>query len=177
MRPGGALGSLVRWLTGEPAMPEGRLAAIYVAEDAGQPMRRLTEARALQGAGVEGDRYAAGRGYWRRTDGCEVTLIAAADLRRAERRSGIAFSDGEHRRNLVVEGVPLDAFRGCEAEIGEVLLAFERLRPPCGYLEQRLGRGASKALGRGAGVCLRVVRGGVLRVGDPVRLRERRSGS
>ena len=166
------LGSFVRWLTGAPALPEGALADIFVAADAGQPMRRLPEARALPGAGLEGDRYATGRGHWRRTDGCEVTLVDADDLRRAERRSGVAFADGEHRRNLVVRGIPLHAFRGREVQIGEVRLAFQRLRPPCGYLDQLLRPGAGKALGRGAGICLRVVRGGVLRVGDPVRLLE-----
>jgi MOSC domain-containing protein YiiM len=164
------LDAFVRWLTGARAQPEGALADIFVAADAGQPMRRLPEARALPGAGLEGDRYATGRGHWRRTDGCEVTLVATADLERAERRSGIAFADGEHRRNLVVRGIPLHAFRGREVQIGEVRLAFQRLRPPCGYLDRLLRPGAGKALGRGAGVCLRVVRGGVLRVGDAVRL-------
>jgi MOSC domain-containing protein YiiM len=170
------LDAFVRWLTGAPARPEGELADIFVAADAGQPMRRLTEARALPGAGLEGDRYATGRGYWRRTDGCEVTLVDAVDLERAERRSGIAFADGEHRRNLVVRGIPLHAFRGHEVQIGEVRLAFQRLRPPCGYLDQVLRPGAGKALGRGAGICLRVVRGGVLRVGESVRLLEPGTG-
>jgi MOSC domain-containing protein YiiM len=170
------LDAFVRWLTGTPARPEGELADIFVAADAGQPMRRLTEARALPGAGLEGDRYATGRGYWRRTDGCEVTLVDAVDLERAERRSGIAFADGEHRRNLVVRGIPLHAFRGREVQIGEVRLAFQRLRPPCGYLDQVLRPGAGKALGRGAGICLRVVRGGVLRVGESVRLLEPGTG-
>lgn len=149
---------------------EGELAAIYVATGAGQPMRALAEARAIPGAGLEGDRYATGSGHWRLTDACEVTLVNAEDLARAERRSGIPFAAGEHRRNLVVSGIPLEAFRNRRVRIGEALLAFHRLRPPCGYLDRLLQPGAGRALGAGAGIGLRVLEGGILRVGDRVQV-------
>jgi MOSC domain-containing protein YiiM len=73
---------------------------------------------------------------------------------------------------MVARGIPLAAFRGRPVQIGEALLSFHRLRPPCGYLDRLLQPGAGKALGQGAGVGLRVVRGGVLRVGDEVRVLE-----
>jgi MOSC domain-containing protein YiiM len=149
---------------------EGTLVAIFVATAAAEPMRRVTEALAVPGAGLEGDRYATGRGHWRRTDACEVTLVNAPDVEAAGRRSGMSFADGEHRRNLVVEGIPLAAYRGRQVRIGEALLAFHRLRPPCGYLERLLQPGAGKALGRAAGIGLRVVEGGRLRVGDRVQV-------
>lgn len=168
------LSPLFSWLSQwRPDELEGTLTDIYFATSAGEPMRRVAEARAIPGAGLEGDRYASGSGHWRRTDACEVTLVDAADLQRAERRSGIPFGAGEHRRNLVVRGIPLDAYRDRRVRIGEVLLAFHRLRPPCGYLDRLLARGAGKALGRGAGICLRVIEGGLLRVGDTVQVVER----
>lgn len=149
---------------------EGELAAIFVAPAAGQPMRAVAEARAIPGAGLEGDRYATGTGHWRLTDACEVTLVAAEDLAKAERRSGIAFAAGQHRRNLVVSGIPLEAYRNRRVRIGEALLAFHRLRPPCGYLERLLQPGASKSLGAAAGIGLRVLDGGILRLGDRVQV-------
>jgi MOSC domain-containing protein YiiM len=165
------LSPLFSWLAGwRPDELRGTLTDIYVATSAGAPMRRVTEIRAIAGAGLQGDRYASGSGHWRRTDACEVTLVDAADVERAQRKSGIAFGAGEHRRNLVVRGIPLDAYRDRQLRIGEVLLEFHRLRPPCGYLDRLLARGASKALGRGAGIGLRVVEGGTLRVGDGVEL-------
>ena len=81
---------------------------------------------------------------------------------------GLDFSQGQHRRNLVVRGIPLDAFRRRRVRIGQALFAFHRLRPPCGYLERLVGSGASKALGKGAGIGLSVIEGGAVRVGDQV---------
>jgi MOSC domain-containing protein YiiM len=61
--------------------------------------------------------------------------------------------------------------------IGTALLAFHRLRPPCGYLERLLGPGTVKALAGGAGIGLTVVESGTLRVGDEVLLLPRSTGS
>jgi MOSC domain-containing protein YiiM len=167
----GLVRALFPWLyrSRDPVAP-GRLEDIFVAAEAGGPVERRASARALAGAGLEGDRYAAGRGHWRQTDACEVTLVTAEDLGRAERRGRLAFGSGEHRRNLVVSGIPLAAFANRTVRIGDAVFAFHRLRPPCGYLDRLVGRGAGKALGRGAGIGLRVVQGGLLRVGDRVEI-------
>lgn len=151
-----------------PEPLHGVLVDIFVAGEAGATMGRLEQAEAIAGVGLVGDRYAAGRGHWKLTDACQVTLVTEDDLRKAERRSNLSFSAGQHRRNLVVRGIPLDAFRRRQLRIGDALFAFQRLRPPCGYLERLVGAGAGKALGKGAGVCLAVVVGGMVRVGDEV---------
>ena len=155
----------------------GTLAGIFVADDAGGAMRRVDEVEAIAEVGLAEDRYARGCGHWKRTDACQVTLIAEEDLRKAERRGGLSFADGQHRRNLVVRGIPLDAFRRRKVRIGQALFAFHRLRPPCGYLDRLLKPGAGKALGKGAGIGLSVIEGGVLRVGDRVLVIEEPPGS
>jgi MOSC domain-containing protein YiiM len=159
-----------------PEGMRGTLAGIFVADEAGQPMRRLQRCEALTEMGLAGDRYASDSGRWKRTDTCQVTLVAEKDLLRAERRSGLPFAGGQHRRNLVVRGIPLAAFRERQVRIGTVLFAFHRLRPPCGYLERLVGPGTVKALAGGAGIGLTVVEGGTLRVGDEVRLLPRPIG-
>ncbi len=146
----------------------GTLVDIFVSTAAGEAMRRVPAAECLTGRGIDGDRYALGRGHWMRSDGCEVTLITREDLERAARRSGLTFADGQHRRNLVVEGIPLAAFRRHRVRIGDVLFAFHRLRPPCGYLDRVYCRGAAKALGKGAGIGLRVLENGRICRGDAV---------
>jgi MOSC domain-containing protein YiiM len=157
------------WLQAwRPEQLRGTLVEIFIAEAAGAAMRRVAQVEAIAGAGLAGDRYADGRGHWKRTDACPVTLVAEADLQAAEQRGGISFGAGEHRRNLVVRGIPLDAFRRRRVRIGAALFAFDKLRPPCGHLERLVGPGASKALGKGAGIGLTVIEGGVLRVGDEV---------
>lgn len=146
----------------------GSLTDIFIAAGAGQPMQRLTECRCVPGSGLAGDRYARGKGHWIKTDACEVTLVTREDLQRSARRGPVGFAAGEHRRNLVVEGIPLDAFRRRRVRIGEVLFEFDRLRPPCGYLDRLLQPGAARALGKGAGIGLRVLDEGTIRAGDPV---------
>ncbi|MCP5141080.1 MAG: MOSC domain-containing protein [Gammaproteobacteria bacterium] len=146
----------------------GRLLAIFVAGDSGAPMRSVESVEAIVGQGLAGDRYALGKGHWRLTDGCEVTLVSAEEIARGEKRSGIALGNGEHRRNLVVSGITLDALRRNELRIGEVRFAFHKLRPPCMYLDRLVGSGHTKALKGAGGVGLRVVEGGVIRVGDAV---------
>lgn len=148
----------------------GTLVDIFIAAVAGAPMQRLTECRCLPGLGLDGDRYALGRGHWMATDGCQVTLLTLEDLRYAAARSPVSLVDGEHRRNLVVEGIPLRAMRRHRVRIGAVLFEFHRLRPPCGYLDRLLQPGVGRALGAGAGVGLRVIEEGTIRVGDPVQV-------
>jgi len=147
---------------------EGSLTDIFIAEAAGAAMRRLDRVEALVDAGLVGDRYALGCGHWRLTDGCQVTLITEEDVRKARGRIAVPLDDGWHRRNLVVRGIPLDAFRQRRVRIGEALFEFHRLRPPCGYLDRLVGAATGKALGKGAGIALRVVQGGMLRLGDAV---------
>jgi len=149
---------------------QGRLVDLFIADVAGAPMRRLTQCKCLPGRGLLGDRYETGSGHWIKTDGCEVTLVTREDVERANRRGPQSFNDGEHRRNLVVEGIPLDAYRRRRLLIGDVTFAFHRLRPPCGYLDRLTRSGAGKALGKGAGIGLHVLSPGVIRVGDLVRV-------
>jgi MOSC domain-containing protein YiiM len=147
---------------------EGSLVAIFIASQAGEGMQQVEQVEAIADRGLLGDRYANGVGHWRSLDACQVTLVTEADLRKAEQRSCASFAQGQHRRNLVVRGIPLDAFRRRRVRIGETLLEFHRLRPPCGYLDRLVGIGTGKALGKGAGIGLKVIEGGTLCVGDRV---------
>nr|WP_093036591.1 MOSC domain-containing protein [Thiocapsa roseopersicina] len=149
-------------------VPVGRVTAIFVADAAGAPMRSSERTLALVDQGLADDRYALGRGFWRLTDGCQVTLILAEELLRAERRHGLPLDAGQHRRNLVVSGLVGVELRGRSLRIGEAVLTWHRVRPPCGYLDRVAGAGMAKALGRYGGHCLRVREGGLIQVGDEV---------
>ncbi|MDZ7752824.1 MAG: sulfurase [Gammaproteobacteria bacterium] len=171
-------GRLFSWLQDwSPEDLRGTLKAIYLAPVAGAPMEAADAVHAVAGQGLARDRYANGAGHWRATDGCQVTLVTLEDLQAAEQQSGLCFSRGEHRRNLVVAGIPVAAFRDCHIRIGETRLRFHRLRPPCGYLERMLGPGTMKALAHRGGVGLTVVEDGSIRVGDPVIVEPRRARS
>lgn len=154
----------------------GRLQQIFIAPQAGAPMQAVQSGFCEPGRGLRDDRYALGRGHWIKTDGCEVTLVRAEDIERASRRGPVSFTNGEHRRNLVVTGIPIEAYRRARVRIGSALLQFDRLRPPCGYLDRLVQPGAAKALGRSAGIGLRVLEAGEIRVGDSVRVLPPESG-
>src|SRR5215211_2589780 len=88
-------------------------------------MKRVEVTTALEGCGLEGDRYCAATGHWSRFGRvCEVTFIAAEDLDEIERETGVSVKNGEHRRNVVTRGISLKALRrGERFRVGEV--AFE----------------------------------------------------
>src|SRR5690242_8593713 len=114
----------------------GHLVAIYTATAAGAPMVAHAE-RAASRAGLDGDRYATKTGTFsaREKPGRAVTLIAREAVNAAN-RSGVAIAEDETRRNLVTEGVDLDALVGKTFSIGEVVLLGVRHCPPCAYLEE-----------------------------------------
>src|SRR5438270_1437912 len=111
----------------------GRVEGIHVAISEGEPMRATDRIRVLAGIGLEGDRYATGRGHFSGSPGTgrALTLIEAEVLESL----GIALQPGEARRNLTTRGIALNALVGRRFRIGTVLCEAMRLCEPCEYLE------------------------------------------
>jgi MOSC domain-containing protein YiiM len=148
----------------------GRVEAICIAPRAGAPMQPLAAAEAMVGAGLAGDRYAAGVGFYsaRPTDpgAREVTLFEAEVLDQLQAEYGIALGPAEHRRNVTTRGVRLGPLIGRRFRVGDVVLEGVKDCPPCEHLEQLVSRPVLQPLvGRG-GLRARVLEGGTLRVGD-----------
>ena len=151
-------------------MTTPQLVSIHVASAGGEPMQVRTSADVQAGSGLEGDRYATGRGEWS-TDPrlCnEITLVASEALEAALAETGVDLRGGRSRRNLTTTGVDLDALVGVEFHVGEVLLRGDRPCHPCRYLDGVTGAAAMAALTGRGGLRATVLGPGVLRVGDPV---------
>ena len=142
--------------------------AIFVAPKAGEAMVRVSEIAAIASRGLEGDRYAKGSGHYCPHDVCELTLIEGEALDRITISHGVHVLDGEHRRNIVSRGLVLRKLEGKRLRIDDVLLEYDRPRPPCGYVERLTGKGMTRALGEGAGICVRVLCSGMLREGAEI---------
>jgi MOSC domain-containing protein YiiM len=142
--------------------------AIFITPAAGRPMQRVREVWAVAGCGLEGDRYALKTGYYSGKDECEVTLIEGEAIDRMEAIDGIEIRNGEHRRNLVTRGVALRELHGKRLQIGDVVLEYERPRPPCNYVERLTESGMTRALGKGAGIGVRVLVAGMIREGAEI---------
>ena len=148
---------------------EGSLLHIHIAPAAGEPMCALDRARLIEGVGIEGDRYATGRGYYSdRPDIREVTLIDEETLIALRRDHDIDLAPVEHRRNLTTRHVPLNHLVGQRFSIGDVVLEGGRLNVPCKYLNELLGKNVFVPLLNRSGLNCRIIQGGSIRVGDTI---------
>ena len=136
--------------------------ALFIAPAAGAPMQRVRAVKAIAEQGLEGDRYAMGAGYYSGRYDCQVTLIEGEVVDAISAAGGIHIQNGEHRRNIVTRGLALRQMVQCRLKIGDVLLEFDRPRPPCDYVQRLTQPGMTRALGRGGGIGMRVLASGWL---------------
>jgi MOSC domain-containing protein YiiM len=148
----------------------GFVQGMFFAPEAGAEMQSVQAATALEGCGLEGDRYCAGTGHWSRFGRvCEVTFIAAEDLHNIERETGVGVKNGEHRRNVVTRGISLKALRrGERFRVGEVAFEYRGPRSVCRYIERLTEPGMTQALKGRGGICASVIENGTVRVGDEI---------
>jgi hypothetical protein len=153
-----------------PHLPRlrGRVEAIAIAEYATGPMRLLTEAQALAGRGLAGDRYARSAGTFTpsisSSRGYDLTLIEAEaldDLLEAGTRLGYA----EARRNLVTRGIDLNALVGRSFRVGDVECFGQRRCEPCAHLERLTQRGVLRGLIHRGGLRADVLTDGTIATG------------
>jgi MOSC domain-containing protein YiiM len=147
----------------------GYVEQIYIGAEATLPMTEREEVRALEGKGLEGDRYAEGRGTFsnKPASGRHVTLIEAEAIEAVAKGKEIAANVS--RRNIVTRGVPLNHLVGSQFKVGEVVLRGMRLCEPCNHLARLAGNDELKTdfLHRG-GLRAEIVSGGMIRVNDPI---------
>ena len=152
-------------------MFEGRVIAMFTAPAEGAPMQPRETVEAIAGQGLDGDRYAieAGKFSGSKLGKRAVTLIEREAITAANESYGADMAEHETRRNLVVEGVPLNHLVGEEFLVGGVRLRGYDLSEPCAYLEEVTGKRVRKAFVHRGGLRAEIVEGGPIRVGDPVR--------
>ena len=150
----------------------GTVEAIYIASSAGEPMQPLSEAEAIAGRGLAGDRYLEGTGYYSNrplADGSrEVTLVEAEELEGMERETGIRLDPSESRRNVLTRSVRVNELIGKRFRMGEVVCEGIRICEPCTYLEKLTGKRVMRPLVHKGGLRARIVSGGTIRVGDEI---------
>lgn len=120
---------------------------------------------ARAGAGLVGDRYGGGSGSR------AITLTQAEHLPLVAALMGLDDLDPALlRRNLVVSGVNLLALKGQRFQVGEAMLEGTGPCHPCSRMEEALGPGGLNAMRGHGGLTARIIQGGVIRIGDPVRV-------
>ena len=137
----------------------GRVTALFLATSTGQPMRRVSSARALEQRGLEGDRHAA------RPKGGKRQVL----LLEARAHAELALPPGALKENVVVEGLALESLPvGQRLRLGDgVLLELTGECEPCRKLESIRPGLEAAAKGR-RGQLARVLVGGTVAEGDGV---------
>jgi len=153
-------------------MNNGSVHSIHITAVAAEPTVAVEEARAVAGKGLEGDRYFDGKGSWSSTPGTgrQLTLIELETIEALERDYDTRIEPGQARRNVVTRGVALNHLVGREFSVGEVRLRGMRLNEPCSHLASLTDEKVKQGLVHRGGLRADIVSGGVIRVGDAVRV-------
>jgi MOSC domain-containing protein len=144
----------------------GVVAAILIAPRAEAPLTRVGSVAAVPGRGLEGDRYAEGRGTFGPGRGYELTLVEAEVL------DDVELSWEDARRNIVTTRISLNGLVGREFRIGSVTCAGRRLAEPCAHLERLARPGLLRPLVHRGGLRADILTGGTITVGDEITLDE-----
>jgi MOSC domain len=141
----------------------GSVAGLLVAPEAEAPLVPVDSVVAIAGRGLEGDRYAAGRGTFSGPGrGYQLTLVEAEVLDEL----GVPWERA--RRNVVTRGVALNALVGRRFRVGEAECVGRRLCEPCAHLERVSGPGLLRPLVHRGGLRADILEGGMIAVGDDV---------
>ncbi len=146
----------------------GRLDWIGKRPEKKSPLLPCTTATITPEKGILGDHYS------REAGKRQVTIIQAEHLQAIGAILGRdAVDPGLTRRNLVVSGINLLSLMKQQMQIGaEVVLEITGNCHPCSRMEENLGNGGYAAMRGHGGVTARVIRGGTIQQGDPVRIFE-----
>ena len=153
----------------------GRVEAIFLRPGRDLAAVSVPSVRALVDRGLEGDRSAAKPSSRPGGGKRQVTLIQAEHLPLIRGWTGRDITPADLRRNLVVSGINLLAQHALFADqplqvrIGaDVLIVITGPCDPCSKMEALLGPGGYNAMRGHGGTTARVIRGGMLSVGDAV---------
>jgi MOSC domain-containing protein YiiM len=139
----------------------GSVAGLLVAPEAEAPLVAVESVTAIAGRGLEGDRYAAGRGTFSGPGrGYQLTLVEAETL------DELGISWERARRNVVTRDVGLNALVGRRFRVGESECIGRRLCEPCAHLERISGPGLLRPLVHRGGLRADILAGGTIEVGD-----------
>jgi MOSC domain-containing protein YiiM len=119
-------------------------------------MQEVWEAHAVANSGLQGCAHA-------RPGGSRQILLVDSETLNA-----MGLPPGVIRENITTEGLNVNGLTlGQQLQVGEALLEVTSVCTPCGQLE-RVRPGLRRELWGRRGMLCRVIRGGVIRQGDPI---------
>lgn len=140
----------------------GEVLALCISQKRGTQKHRVEEIRFVENFGLEGDAHG---GNWHR----QVSLLSFEKIE-AFRQKGAEVGDGAFGENVVASGIDFRTLPiGIRFTCGEALLELTQIGKECHHgceIFQKMG----DCIMPREGVFARILKGGVVRVGDPIRL-------
>ena len=141
----------------------GRVEWLGIRPERREPVQPVAAITVSQKKGILGDHYSGQSGNR------HVTLIQAEHLPVVAALTGRDHLEPALvRRNIVISGMNLLALKDHQVQLGDVILTITGQCHPCSKLEIALGPGGYNAMRGHGGLTARVVKEGVIRVGDAV---------
>src|SRR5215210_6799295 len=154
-------------------MSDGRVTAIHITRTHGELPQPVERVRAHAGKGLEGNRYFFEGGA---PAGNALTLIAVEAIAAFTveaiaaftEETGIPLTAQESRRNVLTEGIDLNALVGKRFQVGAVSCAGVELCEPCRHLQALTRPGVLQGMVHRAGLNADILTDGEIAVGDAV---------
>ncbi len=152
----------------------GYIVSIFIAPEAGMPMRSVSEASLEAGRGIVGDRYYLGKGtFSEKLMGLpdnEVTLIESEQIDLFNRSTGLEIGYDAPRRNVVTQGIRLNELVHIQFHIGAVLLEGIRLCEPCAHLAGLVSDQILPGLVHRGGLRAQIISGGCIKPSQSIKV-------
>ena len=149
------------------------LHAIIIGEKAKKPLYYVDSIRAVQGKGLEGDRYFYKQGTFNKPqlsqDVREISILPYEALQECNSRLNTSLDFLDLRRNLIIKDFDPLLLKNKVFTIGTAQFRIVRTCPPCRYLSRLLEADMMKGLKYIGGYRAVIVQSGLLRVGDKLR--------
>ncbi len=148
-------------------LPEGHVQWIGVRPERKADLNAVAAVEAVAGLGLTGDH----RMTKTPGSGRQVTIISQEFIDQIAQFTGHEkIEPGTLRRNIVVQGINLNALRRQRFYVGNALFEATQLCHPCARMEMALGKGGVAAMMGHGGLCARILKGGDIRLGDSIRV-------
>lgn len=142
----------------------GTICGICTSEERGTKKLQVPSVRLIEDWGLEGDAHA---GHWHR----QVSLLGLGEIE-AFRARGARIEFGDFGENLVIEGYRMRSLPvGTKLAAGEALLEITQIGKEC-HSHCEIYKVMGDCIMPREGVFARVLRGGMIAVGDEIRVVE-----
>ena len=149
------------------------LHAIIIGEKAKEPLHYVDTIRAIQGRGLEGDRYFYRQGTFNKPqlsqDVREISILPYEALTECNNRLNSTLDFLDLRKNLIIKDFDASLLKNRVFTIGTAQFRIVRTCPPCRYLSRLLGKDMMIGLKYIGGHRAVIVQSGSITIGNKIK--------